>query len=314
MSLLPDRVVETIVIALTGSVAVYILLVYNPIRAAYAKRCVASTFLTDHCGIRCGPAPSIAVRSQRCCESTSTCSIRLSEDGELVGLDAARGAPRTRPRRRRRRRTVVGYGRRQRWIRRVEGERGSAGEGVADGLAADLLLVAGGAVAVEPLAAPRRCARGGGGECAIGESVEQDVNLLRQILGELVQDVLRYPVRVCRPALAHTRTLEHSPDSNAATRPTPGRPNCALGVRSVRVETWAAVGGRIVAVRRVTYSASAIRQDEGGRGVANDFVGQRRAEYGSYPHTCRVWVRPPTPLAVSPGNSDHSPVVIVGDY
>lgn len=103
----------------------------------------------------------------------------------------------------------------------MEGERGSAGEGVADGLAVGLLLVAGGAVAVEPLAAPGRCARGGGGERAVGESVEQDVYLLRQVLDELVEDVLGYPVRVCRPALAHTRTLEHSPDTTAATRPTP---------------------------------------------------------------------------------------------
>ena len=103
----------------------------------------------------------------------------------------------------------------------MEGERGSVGQRFADGLAAGVLLVAGGAVTVEPLAAPRRCARGGGGERAVGESVEQDVDLLRQILGELVEDVLGYPVRVCRPALAHTRTLEHSPDTNAATRPTP---------------------------------------------------------------------------------------------
>lgn len=104
----------------------------------------------------------------------------------------------------------------------MESERGSVSKGVADGLAASLLLVAGGAVAIEPVLAPRRCSRGGCGECAVGQSVEQDVDLLRQILGELVEDVLGYPVRVCRPALAHTRTLEHSPDANAATRPTPG--------------------------------------------------------------------------------------------
>lgn len=119
-----------------------------------------------------------------------------SEDAQLLGVDAGRGAPRTPPPLRgtdgRRR-----FGRRCRWIHRVQSDRGSAGQCVADELAAGLLLLACGAVAVEPLAAPRRRARGGGGEGAVGESVEQDVDFLGQGLRELVEEVLGHVFDVC---------------------------------------------------------------------------------------------------------------------
>lgn len=94
---------------------------------------------------------------------------------------------------------------------------GAARQDRPDVEAAGVLAASGVTVAAEPLLPPRRCARVGGGEGAIGEAVEQDVEFLGEGLSELVEDALGDAGHLRTLAFAHIGRLNRATDINPVT-------------------------------------------------------------------------------------------------